>query len=598
MAGSLHDNDAIAAAFKEASALLELTGEDEGRVRSYDATSRKIEALPRPAGEMIADGSLIEVKGFGPATVGRVKELVETGTMGMLEELRAKVPAGVVECLRVPGLGPKRMRRVWQDLGVASVAELEYACLENRLRDLEGFGPKSQEGVLKGIGFLKRSAGRRLLSQARGAAERTLNRLQREPAALRLAVSGETRRMQPTVAGLELLATAHDAGELLGAFQAMPFVAAAGARTEAAASAVLDDGTPVAIEVVEEAAFVPALLRRSSSKEHWAALERAAAGKGLRLADDGLWRGAERVELAFEDDLYRALDLAPFPPELRDGGDLSLAPPDDLVAIADVQGILHAHTRWSDGSYSVAEMAERAARSGFRWIAICDHSRTAVYANGLTIERVLAQRAEIDALNASGTCPIPVLHGTESDILPDGSLDYPDDVLARFDVVVGSVHAAFTQPAAVMTERLVRAVSSRFLHVLGHPTGRLLLGREGYDFDLERVLDACAAAGTAVELNANPHRLDLDAGLLGGVTRRGIRIAIDPDAHDLLGIEDVLYGVGAARRGRVRRGEVLTALSVEDFRAWCAKKSGLPPPAPLAWKPPPAPEPGDDEEGA
>jgi DNA polymerase (family 10) len=527
-----------------------------------------------------------------------VKELVETGTMAMLEALRAKVPAGVLDCLRVPGLGPKRMRRVWQELGVASLAELEYACLENRLRDLDGFGPKSQEGVLKGIGFLKRSAGRRLLSQARGAAERTLNRLQREPAALRLAVAGDVRRMLPTVAGLELLATAHDAGELLGAFHAMPFVAQAGARTESGASAVLDDGTPVAIEVVDEATFVPALLRRSSSAEHWAALERAATAKGLRLEADGLFRGSERLPLEIEDDLYRALGVAPFPPELRDAADLAAAPPGDLVSIADLQGILHAHTRWSDGAYSIAEMAERAARSGFRWIAICDHSPTAVYANGLTVDRVLAQRAEIDALNASGTCPIPVLHGTESDILPDGSLDYPEDVLARFDVVVASVHAAFTQPPAVMTERLVRAVSSPWIHVLGHPTGRLLLGREGYAFDLDRVLDACAAAGTAVELNASPHRLDLDAQHLQAATRRGIRIAIDPDAHDLLGIEDVLYGVGAARRGRVRRGDVLTALSVEDFRAWCARRRGLPPPPPIAWKPPPAPEPEDDEEGA
>jgi DNA polymerase (family 10) len=237
-------------------------------------------------------------------------------------------------------------------------------------------------------------------------------------------------------------------------------------------------------------------------------------------------------------------------------------------------------------------MAERAAREGFRWIAITDHSRTAAYAGGMSIERVKAQWAEIDALNASGEAGIPILKGVESDILPDGSLDYPDDVLDGFDVVIGSVHSAFRQPTPEMTERLLRAVTNPRIHVFGHPTGRLLLGREGYAFDVPRVLDACAASGTAIELNANPHRLDLDESLLEEATRRGVRVSIDPDAHSLTGIEDVVFGVGAARRGRLRRGDVLTALPLEDFRGWCAKRRGKPPPPPLAFAPAAAEETG------
>jgi DNA polymerase (family 10) len=565
-------NAEIAEAFAQASVLLDLVGEDAHRVRSFASVARTLEALPRPAAEMLADGSLLAVKGVGEKTEARVRELVSTGRLGLLDELRAKVPAGVLECLAVPGLGAKKMRAVWQGLGVASLVELEYACLENRLRDLEGFGAKSQENVLKGIGFLKRSRGRRLLSQARAAAERVLNRLQREESALRLSLAGDARRWAPTVTGVELVATAHDEGALLEAFATMPIVASVAERSPSKARVVLEDGTPVSLEVVPEEAFVTTAFARIGSAAHVEAVKARAAARGLRLSDDGLWRGGDRVPLETDADLYAAVGLPAFPPELREDGDLSRPPPDDLVAPQDVAGILHAHSTWSDGSYSVERMATKAAESGFRWFAICDHSRTAAYANGLSIERVEAQWAEVDALNASGGVPVPVLKGVESDVLPDGSLDYPPEVLAGYDVVVGSVHSSFGQPKDAMTERLVRAVSNPFLHVLGHPSGRLLLGREGYAFDVERVLDACAEHGTAIELNANPHRLDLDERWLEAATSRGVRIAIDPDAHDLQGIDDVVYGVGAARRGRVRRGDVLTALEVDEFRVWCKTK--------------------------
>lgn len=579
------DNAAIAAAFAETSDLLELTGDNPHRVRSYASVARTIESLPRPAEDMLSDGTLTDVKGIGEGTAARVKEIVETGRLALLDDLRAKVPAGVLECLAVQGLGPKKVRAIWQGLGVASLAELEYACLENRLRDLEGFGAKSQENVLKGIGFVKRSRGRRLVSQARTAAERVMNRLQREDSALRLALAGDARRMVATVADVRLVATAHDAAALLEAFASMTIVASVVERAAGRARVVLEDGTPATLEVVPEEAFTTTLFHRVGSEAHVGAVRRMAEAKGLRLAEDGLFRGEARVPLEDDRDLYAAVGIPACPPELREGDDPSRAVPDDLVAAGDVTGILHAHSTWSDGSYSIREMAERAALSGFSWFAICDHSRTAAYANGLTVERVREQWEEVDRLNESGELPIPILKGTESDVLPDGSLDFPDEVLAGFDVVVGSVHASFTQPRDAMTERLVRAVSNPFIHVLGHPSGRLLLGREGYAFDVERVLDACAEHGTAIELNANPHRLDLDEAWLPAATSRGVKVAIDPDAHDLQGIDDVVYGVGAARRGRVRRGDVLTALPLDAFRAWCAEKRGKKA-APLRWKAP------------
>ena len=577
------DNEHISATFAEVSDLLELTGDNPHRVRSYASVARTIEGLPHPAAKMLADGTLTEVKGIGEGTAARVKEMVETGRLALLEELREKVPAGVVECLAVEGLGPKRVREIWQALGVTSLVELEYACLENRLRDLKGFGEKSQDNVLRGIGFLKRSRGKRLLSQARTGAERVLNRLQREPEALRLALAGAVRRMEPTVESVEIVATAHEPAAVLEAFSSLPFAkSVAGTKTPRGA-VVLEDGTPVSIEVVDEADFVTTLFHRVGTEAHVEAVAKVAKSKGLSLTEKGLFDGhaKKRVPLESDLDLYRVLGLPWFPPESRSSGDLSKAPPDDLVAMADVRGILHAHSSYSDGAYSILEMARKARESGFAWFAICDHSQTAVYAHGLEPKRVKEQWAEVDALNASDEAGIPILKGIESDILPDGSLDYPDEILAGFDVVIGSVHSAMKQPADVMTERLVRAVSNPMIHVLGHPTGRLLLGREGYAFDMDRVLDACAKHGTAVELNANPHRLDLDAEHLEAAVLRGIKIAIDPDAHSLTGIEDVIYGVGAARRGGLRRGDVLTALPFEEFRAWCAKKRGLPPPPPF-----------------
>ena len=575
------ENAAIAAAFEEVSVLLELTGDNPHRVRSYASIARTIEGLPEPAATMLAAGTLTDVKGVGEGTAARVKELATTGRLALLDELRAKVPAGVLEILKVPGLGPKRAREIWQSLGVASLVELEYACLENRLRDLKGFGDKTQQSVLKGIGFLKRSRGLRLVSQARQGAERVLGRLQRSEAALRLAVTGDVRRMKATVTGLDLLATAHDAAGLLSAFNDMPFVEETVARDASSGRVRLDDGLLVSLRVVPDDRFFAALVVSTGSEAHVAALSARCAKRGYRLAEDGLYEGDHRVRCEEEEDVYEAAGVPFVPPELREDGHVDRAAPADLVTIRDVRGILHAHSTWSDGAFSILEMAQKAAETGFAWFAICDHSEVATYAHGLDASRVRKQWAEIDALNAKGLAGIPILKGIETDILPDGALDLPEEILAGFDVVIGSVHSAFRQPEAVMTERLLRAVRNPLLHVLGHPTGRLLLGREGYAFDLDRVLDACQEAGTAVELNANPHRLDLDETALGGALRRGVPIAIDPDAHDLTGIDDVIYGVGTARRARVPRGAVLTALPLEEFRGWCAKKRGLPPPPPL-----------------
>jgi DNA polymerase (family 10) len=429
---------------------------------------------------------------------------------------------------------------------------------------------------------LKRSRGLRLISTARDAAERVLGRLQRDPSALRLAVTGAVRRMVSTVPELRLLATAHDATALRATFVSMSFVGEITRRDATSARVVLEDGTPVELEVVPEDAFAVAWFLRSGSNEHVEAILGRLRARGFDVRGDRLVHGKRLVEVSEEEEIYAAAEAPFVPPEFREGADAARAAPGDLVAASDIRGILHAHTTGSDGRYSILEMASRARDLGFHWFAVSDHSQAASYAHGLDAQRLLEQGAEIDALNRSGEAGIPILKGIEADILPDGAIDLPASALASLDVVIGSVHSAMGQSQDVMTERLLRAIESPYLDVLGHPTGRLLLGREGFTFDHDRVFDACKRHGVAIELNANPHRLDLDESLLPAVVRRGIPIAIDPDAHDLRGLEDVNYGVGAARRAGVPRGGVLTALDVEPFRVRCAKKRGLPPPPPIA----------------
>jgi DNA polymerase (family 10) len=574
------DNARIAQAFEEAGTLLLLAGEDERRARSYALIARRLAAIGEPIEELVAANRLLDVHGIGEGTDRRVRELLGTGRMGLLEDLRARVPKGCLDMLAVPGLGPARVRELRSGLGVQDLAELEYACVENRVRDLPGFGQKTQDAILKGIASVRATRGLRLLSQARRAAVRVLARLEREPAALRLAVSGAVRRMAPIVSEVSLLATAHDARALLDAFAAT-LGSQPASRASDRATVALDEGTTVSLRVVPEEAFATALFHDTGSAAHVEAVGHRARAAGLRLEERGLFRGDERVRVAEEGDLYERLSLPYFPPETREDGDLDRPPPEDLVSIRDLQGVLHAHSLDSDGSATVADMAARARREGFSWFAITDHSRSSSYSRGLSPDRVRSQWAEVDRLNASGQVGIPVLKGTECDILPDGSLDFPDDLLEGFDVVIGSVHAGLGALPEEATERLVRAARHPRIHVLGHPTGRHLLGREGARIDLPAVLDACAESGTAVELNCQPRRMDLDEAGVAEAAKRGVPVSIDPDAHGVNDIENVILGVGLARRARLRKGQVLTALPVEEFRAWCAKRRGKPPPVPM-----------------
>lgn len=508
-------NKEVAEVFREMETLLLLLGGEEQRAMTFGRVARILEALEPPAADLAVAGRLTEVKGIGPASQRIVAELADRGSARERDELAARVPPGVLEMLRVPGLGPKRIRQIVAELGATSLAELERAIADGRLAALKGFGEKSAGKIGQGIAFVRSTLGRCLLPEAIAHA-RALGVAGAEPA-------GGIRRGDPVVD--EIVLVAEGEGE--------ERIAAEG------------DRPPVRIRRAPKALLARVLFEETGPAEHVAKV----------LARPGTD--------ATEEEIYRSRGLFRIPPERRWALDGTRAP-EPLVDRGQVRGLVHAHTTWSDGALPIEAMAEAARARGFAYLALSDHSRSAAYANGLSIERVRRQADEIRAWNAKER-GFRVLHGVEADILPDGSLDYPDDLLASLDFVIASVHSSFGQDRETMTARIVRAVRHPEVDILGHPTGRLLLRRGGYAVDMDAVLAAAAEARCAIELNAHPLRLDLDAALHERARSLGIRVPICPDAHDAEGMDDVAWGVVAARRGGLAAADVPNCLDADAF---------------------------------
>jgi DNA polymerase (family 10) len=478
-----------------------------------------------------------------------------------LEALRAQVPAGVREVLQVPGLGPKKVAALWKDLGIGSPGELEYACLENRLVSLPGFGPKSQQKVLAGLRTRARYAGKLLLPAALATQREVQALLAAGPSGGSFAWAGEAGRLCPVVAGLELLVTDPASARRLAA--QLQMAEAGPSRFEGP----LTTGTGLRVRVVEPFAFGAAAVWFTGSEAFREALLGRLAEAGFVWGERGLSRPGAPVETPTEEAFWDAVGRTPVPPECRE---LPQALDEDLsglVSEADIRGAFHVHTDWSDGGATLEEMVGAAEALGWGYVGICDHSVSAIYANGLSAERLKAQRAAIAGVQARHP-GIKVFAGVESDILADGALDYPGEVLEWLDLVVASVHSRFSLDEETQTRRLVAAVSHPVAPCLGHPTGRLLLAREGYAFRWEEVVSAMARANTLVELNANPHRLDVDWTRIPGLRAAGLRIGIHPDAHSVEGLPDVKYGVWAARKGLARRADVVNALGAPEMEEY------------------------------
>lgn len=575
----------IAAVLEEMSLLLELTGANPFKSRAYANGARALEALDEDLGALVDENRLHEVKGIGKSIAANIAGLVRDEPFDAYEDLKASVPAGVVELLRVPGLGAKKVRTLWKEVGITGPAELEAAARAGQLQGLAGFGRRSEEKILAGLEQLERYAGRFLWPAAWAGAVVFEQLLAAHPKVRRVSVAGSLRRRLETVHDADLVASVDEPerDEVMEAFVGAPHVESVIARGPTKSSVRTQSGLQVDLRLVAEDEFPFALHHFTGSREHNTRLRGRAKKLGLKMSEWGVFRGDERLAAANEEEVLALVGLPWIPPELReDQGEVEAADEGALPGLLEpehVRGVLHVHTTYSDGRHTLREMVEAARERGWEYLGISDHSQTPVYANGLSVERVREQRAEIRALGKEYD-DIVVFAGIESDILEDGSLDYDDDVLAEFDFVIASVHSQLGMPGPRMTDRILTAVRHPAVTILGHPTGRQLLVREPYAVDVERVLAEAGRLGVSVELNAHPRRLDLDWRWCRRALAENVIVSIGPDAHRVEGLDDTPIGVGIARKGWLGPGDVLNTRTAAELREHFDRRRA-------AWQPQP-----------
>jgi DNA polymerase (family X) len=551
---------AVAARLRELGAHLRLRGESKFRARAYETAAASVEALGERFAALAEAGRLTDVPGIGDKLAGTIARLHEAGTTTTLEAFRAEIPPGLLAMAELPGLTLPRVRMLRDELGVDSVAALEQAAREGLLQKVRGFGPRSEIRLLEAIARARtQPPPRMILRDAQRAAHPLLLDLQASPGVRTAVVAGSIRRWKEVVATVRLVAAAEAPEAAVEHFLRAAPVGEVIERGPGRARFRMGRGPVAEVEVVPPRAFGLALLRQTGSRAHLAELERRAAERGWAL---------HGLEVETEAEVYARLGLPEIPPELReedasaDWDESALA---QLVQLADVRGLVHCHTTASDGRNSLEEMAAGARERGMEYLTITDHSQTASYAGGLTVERLAQQGAEIEALRA--TAGIDLLRGTESDIRADGTLDYPPEVLAGLDIVIGSIHNRFHMEGPEMTRRLVTAMGQPLFKVWGHGLGRMLLSRDPIACDVEQVLDAAAAGRAAIEINGDPHRLDLAPPWLRQARRRGLRFVVSVDAHSVRGFDHLELAVRMARRAGIRRDEVLNTLPALAFRA-------------------------------
>ncbi|MEW6261519.1 MAG: DNA polymerase/3'-5' exonuclease PolX [Thermodesulfobacteriota bacterium] len=562
------DRKEIAAAFEETAALLELKGENPFKVKAYTQAARAILSVPGDLADLVTTGRVASVKGFGRTLAGHVAELVTTGRLGLLVELRNHFPAGVLEMMQVPGLGPKKVKALYEDLGIKSLGELEYACRENRLVTLKGFGAKTQAKVLQGLEALKKYRGRHLWAEVEHTALDLAAGLAGCPEVGRVELAGSFRRRKEIVKDLDLVAVSQSPAGAVECLEGLDLVEALTGGAETKFSFRLKTGLNADLRLVPAESFAFAWHHFTGSTEHNTQMRQRAKTRGFKLNEYGLFDQAGRNVspgiVLDETGVFNLLDLPFIPPELREGlGEIEAAAAGRLPRLIedkDIRGLFHVHSNYSDGGLTLADLIRHARALGYEYLGLSDHSRGAAYAGGLDLPALDRQWAEVLELR-QGNPDFGLFWGIESDILPDGSLDYPPQVLARFDFILASVHSHFSLTEKEMTARLVKAVQNPFTTILGHPTGRLLLAREPYALDLPAVLAAAAEHGVAVEINANPHRLDLDWREMRRAKDLGLKTIICPDAHSASGLQDARYGVNAARKGWLTQEDVINSLS-------------------------------------
>ncbi|MBU1701572.1 MAG: DNA polymerase/3'-5' exonuclease PolX [Candidatus Eisenbacteria bacterium] len=544
----------------------ELLGENPFKIRAYANASRIVKEMAPEDLATLIRGEGPKIPGIGKGMLADIQELFATDKLELLETLQTQVPEGLLEILRIPGLGPRKVRTLWKELGITHPGELEYACQENHLVTLSGFGPKSQHKILEGLLWRKWIAGWFLRSKMEDAGTLITATLLNDSDALQVEVAGEIRRSMEIVRGITMVASMENPQKSL------PPLAAKFPDATLDKNIIrlqLKDSIPAEIHAVTPDLFPLALWRLTGSKEHCRNVTAHAADRGWDIGETALRRNGEVIKPASEEELYNILDLPWIPPALREADEHgpSVLPQEipRLLRIDDLEGLLHVHTKWSDGAETLETMVGAAAEMGCSYIGITDHSQSAFYANGLTPDRLMRQAEEIEKLRKRYP-KIEIWHGTESDILSDGSLDFPDEVLKSLDFVIGSIHSQLHMDSEVMTRRLINAVNNPYMDILGHPTGRLLLARETSTPDMEAILKAAAETGTIIEFNANPYRQDLDWRWIPKARQLGVLISVNPDAHNVSGLTHIDYGINTSIKGRLGPEGTFNALKPEEAR--------------------------------
>lgn len=537
---------------------MDIHGEDSFRAKSYGVAAYNIDKLPKEAEDM-DDTELFSMKGIGQGTGQKIRELIATGKMEALENMVAKTPPGVLEMMQIKGLGPKKIAVVWKEMGIETVGELEYACNENRLMTFKGFGAKTQESILQNIAFIRANQNFHLWAEVEGIANNLTTGLGRVNAGDRFALSGAMRRQMPTVEGLDIVTDGD--GELIK----KQFGVTAGIEIKDEPDGTILINAPnqpaIRLHLTDKDNFFITLFNTSCSAEFLTAFKQS-----YKMPE-----APQSEEAIFE---HNGLEV--IPPALREtAAILTQAKNKNLPTLlqpTDIKAIIHSHSKWSDGMNTIEQMAKAAIEKGYEYLVLSDHSQSAFYANGLTPQRVAEQHAEIDALNTK-LAPFKIFKSIEADILNDGSLDYTDDVLATFDLVIASVHSNLKMSEEKAMQRVLTAIRNPYTTILGHPTGRLLLSREGYPLDHKAIIEECVKHNVVIEINAHPRRLDLDWQYIDYAIEQGALLSVDPDAHSVEGYHDVYYGTMAAQKGGLTAKHNLSSYTLKEFEAFLAENN-------------------------
>jgi DNA polymerase (family 10) len=552
------DNKGVSAVLQEVALLLELKGENPFKVKAYSNAARAIEILEETLEGRVREGRLKEMKGIGEALSQHIAELVTTGRLQFYEDLKNSVPPGHLEMLKIPGIGPKKIKTLYDKLDVKTVGELE-----------------SQEKILQGIQQVKKYQGRYLYGEVIKPAQEILKKILSHPKVIRGNLAGSLRRKMEVVKNINLVVSTHRPQEVLTTFSKLPEVEEVRFKDKMSGHYLLFSGVEVDLQTAPDQTFSNSLFCFTGSLAHWNAMSERAKVKGLRLSEEGLYQNGRLISSKEERDIFTALGLDFIPPELRENqGEIEASEIHQLPRLIeehDIKGIFHVHSFYSDGKNSLRSMAQASKKMGFSYIGLSDHSQSAHYAGGLTPEKLKKQWKEIDLLNQEIE-DFYIFKGVESDILPDGSLDYEEAILKKFDFVIASVHSHFHMSLEEMTQRVVKAIRNPFTTILAHPTGRLLLAREPYAMDMKRIIDEASRSGVAIELNTHPFRLDMDWRWCKYAKEKGVKIAMNPDAHDEEGLKDTYYGVGIGRKGWLEPGDILNTKDFQEMKTFLERR--------------------------